>query len=216
LKAPLSEPAPIKERKNTMKMIILVAATALTATLVGCIVTSVHPFYTEKDLVFEPTLAGDWLKPVENSQPEIWKFEKSGNLAYRFTLIEQGKATVMEAHAFKLEGQLFLDIFSIDRDIHAIPPHYLLKVTQLTSALRMSELDNNWLREWLAANPKGAAHCLVRNGDKPDDLRVVLTGTTEELQKFILDHLNTQRAWNDGFDLRREPPAFDMGPAQSR
>ncbi len=199
-----------------MKKIILAVTTALTAILAGCVVTSVHPFYTDKDLVFEPALVGDWLKDAGDSQPEVWKFEKSGNLAYRFTLIEQGKATVMEARAFKLQGQLFLDIFSVNRDIEVIPPHYLLKVTQLTPALRMSELDNNWLREWLAANPKGAAHCLVRNGDKPDDLRVVLTGPTEELQKFIREHLNTEGAWKAGFDFSPEPPAFDVGPARSR
>ncbi len=65
-------------------------------------------------------------------------------------------------------------------------------------------------------NPKGTAHCLVRNGDNPDDLRVVLNGSTGELQKFIGEHLNTEGAWKAGIDLRPESPAFDVGPAHSR
>src|SRR5207249_4920459 len=144
----------------------------------------------EKDLIFEPALAGDWIKENENAQAEVWKFEKKGDLAYRLTVIEEQKATVLEVHAFKLEGELFLDVFSLDQDIHVIPPHYLLRVTQLKPTLRMSELDKDWLKALLVQNPDAIPHCLVRDGDKPEDVRVVLTAPTCELQSFILKHLN--------------------------
>ena len=182
---------------------LLVAAAAI---LAGCVVTSVRPFYTEKDLVFEPALVGDWIKEGKNAGDyEVWKFEKSAALAYRFTLIEADKATVMEAHAFKLQGQLFLDIASIDQDIQVIPPHYLLKVSQVTPALRMSELNHDWLKGLLGKEPNAIPHHLVRSGDKPEDLRVVLTADTPELQKFVLNHLKTEGAWKDSFKLTREP-----------
>ena len=178
-------------------------AAAAAAALVGCVVTSVSPFYTEKDLVFEPGLVGNWLKQVNDSTPEVWKFEKSGK-AYRFTLIEERKATVMEAHAFKLQGQLFLDVFSLEQDIHVIPPHYLLKVTELTTtSLQVAELDNGWLKKLLADNPQAIAHHLV-GGDKSEDLRVVLTADTAALQEFILAHMETDEAWKNSFDLNRE------------
>jgi hypothetical protein len=179
---------------------LLVAAAAI---LAGCVVTSVCPFYTEKDLVFEPALVGDWIKEGKNAADyEVWKFEKSAARAYRFTLIEADKATVMEAHAFKLQGQLFLDIASIDQDIHAIPPHYLLKVSQVTPALRMSELNHDWLNGLLGKEPNAIPHHLVRSGDKPDDRRVVLTANTAELQEFVLKHLKTEDAWKDSFEMK--------------
>ena len=66
-----------------MKKVKALAAVLTTAVLAGCVVTSVSPFCTEKDLAFEPGLVGNWLKQVKDSQPEVWKFEKSGELAYR-------------------------------------------------------------------------------------------------------------------------------------
>jgi hypothetical protein len=186
-----------------MKKMRALAAVLAATVLAGCVVTSVSPFYTEKNVVFEPGLVGDWLKQVKDSQPEVWKFEKRGELAYRFTLIEEHKATVMEAHAFRLKGQIFIDVFSLEEDIHVIPPHYLLKVTELTSSsLQLAQLDNNWLKQFLVDNPTAIAHHLV--GEKPEDLRVVLTANTAALQEFVIEHMTTEGAWKDSFDLQRE------------
>jgi hypothetical protein len=186
-----------------MKKITFVLLAAAAAILAGCVVTSVCPFYTEKDLVFEPALVGDWIKEGKNAADyEVWKFEKSAALAYRFTLIEADKATVMEAHAFKLQGQLFLDVASIEQDTHVIPPHYLLKVSQVMPALRMSELNHDWLKGLVGKEPNAIPHYLVRSGDKPDDRRVVLTANTAELQEFVLKHLKTEDAWKDSFEMK--------------
>jgi hypothetical protein len=195
-----------------MKKITFGLLVAVAAILAGCVVTSVCPFYTEKDLVFEPALVGDWIKEGKNAGDyEVWKFEKSAALAYRFTLIEADKATVMEAHAFKLQGQLFLDIASIDQDIHVIPPHYLLKVSQVTPALRMSELNHDWLKGLLGKEPNAIPHHLVRSGDKPDDCRVVLTASTAELQEFVLKHLKTEAAWETSVELQ---PTLSNSPSR--
>lgn len=189
-----------------MKKITFVFVGAVAAFLTGCIVTSVCPFYTEKDLVFEPALVGDWIKQGKDGEYEVWKFEKSKGLAYRFTLTEERKATVMEAHAFKLQGQLFLEIASIEQDYHVIPPHYLLKVSRITPTLRMSGLNHDWLKELLTKETDAIRHYFVRAGDKPDDSRIVLTADTSELQQFVLKYLKTQDAWKDGFELTRETP----------
>jgi hypothetical protein len=186
-----------------MKKSLLVLSAAAAAFLTGCIVTSVSPYYTDKDLVFEPALVGDWVKAQSDGNDEVWKFDKSGDRAYRFTLIETQKATVMETHAFKLDGQLFLDVFSLNQEVDVIPPHYLLKVTQLRPTLKFSQLDNGNLRSLLAKEPGAIAHHLLKTGDNPDDVRVVLTASTAELQKFILKHLKTNDVWGEEMELRR-------------
>ena len=168
----------------------------------GCVVTSVSPFYTQNDLVQEPGLLGNWINQKNDS--EIWRFERSGDKAYRFTLIEERKATVMDARAFKLDGQLFLDVFSLEQDIHVIPAHYLLKVIQVRPNLQMSQLNHEWLIGLLDKDPKAVNHHFVPTGDKPEERRVVFTGDTAELQKFVLKHLKTGEAWKDSFEFIRE------------
>lgn len=188
-----------------MKPLTVLSLAAAAVVVAGCVVTSVSPFYTQKDLVYEPALAGNWINLKHDS--EIWRFEQSGARAYRFTLIEDRKATVMDAHTFRLEGQLWLDIFSLEEDFHVIPAHYLLKVTQLTPTLQMSQLDNDWLLALLEKDPKAVRHQMVVIGDQPENRRVVLTGDTEELQKFVTKYLKTADAWKDSFEFKRETPS---------
>ena len=185
---------------------ISLAATAIV--LAGCVVTSVSPFYTQTDLVYESGLVGNWIQAKGGA--EVWRFEQSDAKAYRFTRIESRKATVMQAHAFKLEGQLFLDIYSLQEDIQAIPAHYLLKVAQVTPTLQLSQLDNDWLLALLDKDPKATRHHVVV-GEKPEDRRVVLTGDTAELQKFVTKHLRTAEAWKDCFEFKRETQGTAIG-----
>lgn len=182
------------------KLSVLLGTAA--AMLAGCVVTSVCPYYTQKDLVLEPVILGNWTN-VKNAN-ETWRFEQIGYLACRLTLTEPSKETVMEAYAFKLQGQLFLDIFSLEQDYHVIPAHYLLKVSQLAPTMRLSDLNDVWLKLLVAKDPTVLRHHFVQSGDKPGDRRIVLTGNTPELQKFITSHQTTEAAWNDAFELKRD------------
>jgi hypothetical protein len=172
------------------------------AILTGCVVTSVSPYYTEKDLVTEPALLGNWTNSKKPDQ--TWKFEQTDQFVYRLTLTEPSTTTVLEAHAFKLEGQPFLDIFSIERDYHVIPAHYLLKIEQTDPSLKFTELDDTWLKTFLAHKPTAIPYHILENPSNPSDSRIVLTGDTPELQSFVLRHLKTPGAWKDAFELRRE------------
>ena len=175
---------------------------AAAAILTGCVVTSVCPYYTEKDLVTEPAIPGYWTN--RKNPNETWKFEQTTDLAYRLTLAEPSKTTVMETHAFKLQGQLFLDIFSLEQDYHVIPAHYLLKVDQTSPTLRFSELDDAWLKSFLTNKPTAIACHMLDNPDNPAASRVVLTADTSALQSLVMRHLKTPGAWKDAFELRRE------------
>src|SRR5262245_31731936 len=99
-------------RKGIMKKLPTILAAALTAVaLTGCILTSVYPFYNEKDLAFDSTLLGTWAKPADN---ESWHFDKQGTHAYQLTLISGGKTNQLQAHLFKLQDQKYLDLYSPD------------------------------------------------------------------------------------------------------
>jgi hypothetical protein len=179
-----------------------VALTGLALALTGCVVTSVYPFYFEKDVAFEPGLLGDWTKG--QAAKERWKFERDGETAYRLTYTEGDKSSVMQARFFKLPGQTFLDLFASEPKDDGLPPaipsHLLLRVVQTGPTLEMAALNYEWLGTLLEKNPKAIRHHVVQgSGDK----RLVLTADTAELQRFVVKHLKTEAAWKDGLELQR-------------
>jgi len=184
---------------------VLMAASAVFAA--GCIVTSVQPFYTDKDLVFEPALVGAWSK-VQQAD-EHWKFEPEGTNAYRLTYsTEPGKSSLMRAHLFKLNGQLFFDLFAANVESDVMPPpipsHLLLRVFQTAPTARMAAMSYEWLAQILEKDPSVLRHHVIKTGDKAEDRRIVITASTQELQQFILQHLDTKEAWQDDFELKRD------------
>jgi hypothetical protein len=188
-----------------MKRILLPLCVAVAIPLAGCLVTSVHPFYTEKDLAFEAAVLGEWGDPAE---PDVrWLLEKQGEQAYRLTHTESGKSSVMRTHLFKVRGQSFFDLFPSQVETEGFPPpipaHYLLRVLQFEPKLRMAPLKYDWLQTLLEQNPKALRHHVVANPEKPDDRRLVLTADTAELQGFVVQHLDNADAWKDVIELER-------------
>jgi len=181
-----------------------VALAGLALALTGCVVTSVYPFYFEKDVVFEPALLGDWTKGQSSS--EHWKFERDGGTAYRVTYTLGEGSSVMQARLFKLRGQRFLDLYASERSgdglFPTIPSHLLLRVLQTGPTLNMRALNYDWLGKLLDKNPKAIRHHVVEVGR---DKRLVLTADTAELQRFVVKHLKTQAAWKDDSELQLTP-----------
>jgi hypothetical protein len=178
---------------------------AVAAILISCVVTSVCPYFAGKDLVTEQAIVGSWTNA--NNHDEVWKFEQTGKFVYRLTLVQPSTTTILETHVFKLEGRLLLDIFSLERDYHVIPAHYLLKVEQTAPSLKFTELNDAWLKSFVARKPTAVPYHILENPSNPSDSRIVLTGDTSELQSFVLRHFTTPGAWKDAFELRSEAPA---------
>jgi hypothetical protein len=188
-----------------MKRIPFALLACVAAVLTSCVVTSVYPFYTEKNIFFESALLGEWTNSTASDQH--WRFEKEGESAYRLTCTEQNKPSVMQAQPFKLQEQLFLDLSRTNSDEEPFPPpipsHVLLRVLETSPSLRLAPLKYDWLKGLLEENPKLLRHHLIQSGTKPEDRYFVLTADTEELQRFVLKHLKTDAAWKDVLELKR-------------
>src|SRR3974390_1325268 len=62
-----------------------VAAASLTVVMffAGCVVTSIYPYYTDKDLVFDQAVLGDWVEAGQTNEPsEYIRFEPIGTTGY--------------------------------------------------------------------------------------------------------------------------------------
>ena len=176
------------------RIIGAVAVTGLALALTGCVVTSVYPFYFEKDLAFEQALVGDWKK--KDQPDEHWKFERDSGNGYLITSESGGKTTVFQGRAFKLRGRTFLDLTTTgwkeDIQPEPVPSHFLARIVQLTPTVKLSAMNYDWLKEVLAKDPNAVRHIVLPTGEKPDERRIVLTADTAELQEFLLKHLKTE------------------------
>jgi hypothetical protein len=172
--------------------------------LTGCVVTSVHPFYTRNDAAFEPSLLGQWTNTQQAG--ESWTFRKEQPDSYHLTYVSDGKTNLCSVYLFKLDGQRFLDVASLEGDCELLPPpaptHLLLRIEQLTPTARLAPLNHDWLKGLLEKEPKALRHAML--GQKPDDRRVVLTAETPELQEFLKKHLKTADAWHDPLELKHQ------------
>ena len=170
------------------------ALTGLALALTGCVVTSVYPFYFEKDLIFEPDLVGNW-KQTKQAE-EHWKFVRANGNTYRVTSQSIEKTNVFLGHVFKLQGRTFLDLTTTgwkeDIQPEPVPSHFLARIEQLKPTLKVLIMDYGWLKELIAKDPKAVRHIVLPTGEKPEDRRIVLTADTTELQEFLLKHLTTE------------------------
>jgi len=180
---------------------ITAAAALLTAMLflAGCVVTSIYPYYTDKDLVFDPTMLGDWVDAGQTNQTSDYvRFEQTGEKDYRVTAFGAGETNSSDAHLFRLKNQLFVDVCSTNRSLDFVPVHQVSKVTQIGPMVETANLNYDWLTKLLGKNPKAIRHMLLHeNTGEEQGGRVVLTADTKELQRFILKYVNNTNAWKE-------------------
>ncbi len=196
----------------------IVLMSGIAGLLFAACVPSVNPFYTDKDIAFEPRLVGSWGSTDEDDGAECWEFvEAEPGRDYRLTVTDDdGKQGRFEATLFKLRDQRFLDLIP-DRCEYAtnqaemvavamFPGHLVLHIARLEPTLELAFMDAEWLDEFLKENPTAIAH--RREGS---DERILFTATTRDLQRFLLKHVEGGQLFSDYGELQREsagkPPA---------
>jgi hypothetical protein len=152
----------------------------------GC-VPSLQPLFTDRDLVFDERLLGAWAEGEES-----WTFEKRDALSYHLVVREKGAESAFVARLGELRGHRFLDIYPdesakkvLDDSGYGqsfIPAHGFYKVGEVGGRLGLQVLDNHWFESYLRLHPRGLAHYLV------PDHGLVLTASTQDLQRFLLRH----------------------------
>lgn len=176
------------------------------ALLTGCVTLSVYPFYTAKDLTFDPALLGVWTETDKtDSDQDNWTFEKINDTAYRLTVKDDDEKTEFDARLFKLKDQLFLDCQPNDNPDFSTPGHVLLRVDRIQPSLRLRPLDYEWVEDLIEKKPKAIRHAVVMTArPKGDEAKeVLLTADTAELQKFVRQHLKTEAAWGRPIELKQ-------------
>ena len=186
-----------------MKKFLTALALITTVFLAGCVVTSVYPFYTSKDVAFDPGLVGVWSS--SDNSGESWKFESADTNTYSLTVVSAPDTNTMEACRFVMDGMVFLDIVSAEDMTKIqpwpIPSHALLRLAKTNDVLKLSSMDYDWLAQTISNNPAAIRHYIC--GNPKDGQRIVLTADTGELQKFVRSSLRDTNAWRNAIELKR-------------
>lgn len=200
------------KRSNSM----LLTALAAIVLLCSCMpVYSIHPFFTAKDMVFDPALLGNWYEPDDNGNKGsvvIEEMDFDGKSGYEIALHGiTDKPSVPElsekfdARLFQLGGTRFLDLVQSDLRsgeeqllVMALPAHIIAEVSLEGDALRLHFLDDEWVTKNLKSGAVSVAH-------EVEDGTPVLTAPTADLQQLLLAHANDEKAFS-----------FDVGPFQRK
>ncbi|MGC3960227.1 MAG: hypothetical protein QM813_20565 [Verrucomicrobiota bacterium] len=189
-----------------MKPITFCVLGLVLALLAGCVVTSVYPYYTAKDLTFDPTLLGVWGDAENtNDSKDTWVFEKISTETYRLTVQSNSETNEFDTHLFTLGGHQFLDSLPRARVDYQTPTHVVLRVKNINPTLQLQLLSYEWLGKLVEQNPKTIRHIIVpaEAGKDNEGVRLTLTANTEELQKFLRQHLNNTNAWLEPMVLKK-------------
>lgn len=171
---------------------------------------SLHPLYTEKQIIFEEKLLGVWR---ENNIE--FKFEKiEDKNSYNLTAEIEDRKGEFIAHLVKIEDMLFLDLFPQKPDLETInlqefltvPSHMFMKIEQIEPTLQMRLMDPDKITNMLENNPKLLKHEVV------NEYCLLLTASTKQLQQFMVKHANDEGLFIEQCDLMRFEPKDSKDP----
>lgn len=148
--------------------------------LSGCVVMSVQPFYSDKDVVFDKDLLGAW--KVEDKEDTLL-FRKATDNSYNIVVYEEGKAVVYRAYLFELMRARYLDVTQLNPDEskdsgHTIAVHTLWKIVLDGDTLNIYGVNESKLKDILKEKSLPWA-----DPDFKGD--VLLSGSTAEIQDFL-------------------------------
>jgi len=169
--------------------------------MTGCIPT-LHPLYTEADLIFDPSLVGEW---TGKDGKETWTFTKSTEKEYKLLYVdEDGKKGEFDVNLLKVKDNQFLDFFPLEPSLkendfykaHLLPVHTFMRVQQIEPTLQLVMLKLDWLEKFLKENPGAIRH-------EKEGNRILITAQPKELQAFLIKHEKTADAWSESDPLTR-------------
>jgi len=199
-----------------MKRFILSAGLCLILVLLNSCLTTLHPIFTEKDLLFDSRLTGSWKKTKDGSNVTYRSAAASDVATVSPTLQrnarkiyiheekdEQGRIKSTQfAFMVKLGKYYYMDYYpvgvkensAVDEFFaaHYIPMHRIYRIRFTTnSSFDVQQLDAGYLENLIKSKKIRIRHEVTEDGD------YVITAPTEELQKYIVKYSDIPGAYNN-------------------
>jgi hypothetical protein len=197
-----------------MKKILLVSALFMTLLLGSCL-TTLHPIFTEKDLVFDPRLTGKWsnkedgstasYRPANIDDVRSLSTSLQRNVSKIYMLEERDEQGLLKSkqYAFmvKLGKYYYMDFYPAGLKAgdteekffaaHYIPMHSIYRINfKNDRTYEIQQLDAGYLENLIKNKKIRIRHEVTGEGD------YVITAPTEDLQKYIIKYADTPEAYN--------------------
>jgi len=191
---------------RTLKPLVLLVILGLAAPAGACL-TSLEPLYTEKDLILDPALEGQWSDGGTTLTLTLTNTEEKSYEAVFASNPETGqKPQKFLAHLVKLKKVLFLDLFPQPEkneasgflQSHLVPFHSFARLKLEGDALELAWMDYSWFEKMIKEKKIRIAHQVLA------DDRIVVTADTKRLQKFALKYASNPDAYPNPWTLQRK------------
>ena len=181
----------------------------------SCLVSSLHPFFKQKDKIYNPAMVGAWM----DGDSCIWTIEKNmiteefmgperSDSTYKITYYEEeGMIGRFTGTLFQLKGNLYVDFYPDPNEdhhlsdfasMHHFPTHTLARIGMDGEGIMLYWYGEEWLTDLFEQNRIRIQHETVELS--PGYTRHVLTAPTGELQKFITKYANSPKI---GIDVEK-------------
>ena len=193
-------------KKYTLWLLLLIPI--YVAIVVRC-TPSLHPIYTPDDIIYDPALIGTWQAQDSVETLEFSPYSEK-EAAYNLTYTDSdGNTGEFMAHLVSVGDHMFLNIYpepnETDEDDLAlyltIGANMFVLVEQIEPEFIVRDIDEDWLSSYLTENPDALKHEFVVNsftdGVPEPASELVLTASPEELQAFMIEHIDTEGAYGD-------------------
>jgi len=198
-----------------MKKIVLVSSLLFIVLLLGSCLTTLHPIFTEKDLVFDPRLNGKWSNK-EDGSTAIYRIAQISdvkslstslkrNVSKTYMLEERDAQGMLKSkqYAFmvKLGKYYYMDFYpvgakEVDNEekffaAHYIPMHSIYRIRfKDDHSFDIQQLDAGYLENLIKNKKIRIRHEVTEDGN------YVITAPTEELQKYIVKYSEIPEAYS--------------------
>ena len=199
-----------------MKKFIFPGALCFILVFLNSCLTTLHPIFTEKDLVFDHRLAGSWKKtkdglsvsyrPATTSDLETLSPTLQRNAGKFYMYEEKDEQGRMKKANFafmvKLGKYYYLDYYPagvkqtgpVDEFFaaHYIPMHSIYRIRFTTNnSFDIQQLDAGYLENLIRNKKIRIRHEVTEDGS------YVITAPTEELQKYIVKYSDIPEAYSN-------------------
>jgi len=177
----------------------------------GCVVRSLQPIYTEKDLITMPAVEGTWKADEEGE--DTFSFTRDGE-QYRFAMTEDEVTFIAAAHFAKIGNRTYVDLTfdetafpalneeTLDPNVKSYvqsvmslstPIHMFYQVEVVNNVLRTREMSHDWVK---ARREKG--RLWIEHAVQGE--LTLLTADTSRVQRFLRRWENSDDAWGEWED----------------
>lgn len=117
--------------------------------------------------------------------------------------------TLLIGYVGDFEGDYFLDLSLLDvgadddtfRSAHLFPVHSFSRISINSNALAIEFFRDDWINEQIMDNRVRIKHEQVKGGPVDDDVSILITAGTPELQQFVLKYKSDENAFEDPIEL---------------